>query len=99
MQDRDCWRSVDGVFDGAAEALRFSQEKQEKMLHRHISCSAVLTMGHLEVPWQAQSSAQPTQDDVQKNQQQKEEEGLPYHIWEEVRKPSPELPKDTINSY
>lgn len=75
MQDRDCCRSVDVVFAGAAEALRFSQEKQEKMLHRHISCSAVLTMGHLEVPRQAKSSAQPTQDDMQKNQQQKEEEG------------------------
>lgn len=70
MQDPECWRSVDGVFHGAAEALRFSQEEQEKMLRRHIGCSAVLTMGHLEVPWQAKSSAQPTQDDMQRNQQQ-----------------------------
>lgn len=51
-------------------------------------------MGHLEVPWQAKSSAQPTQDDMQKNQQQKEEERMPYHIWGEARKPSLELPKD-----
>lgn len=34
-------------------------KKQRKTLHYHISCSTVLTIGHLELLWHAQSSAQP----------------------------------------
>lgn len=75
------------------------REKQGKCCTA-ISCSAVLTMGHLEVPRQAQSSTQPTQDDMQP--QQAERRGLPCPLWVgEWNKPSPELPnqRQRIHNY
>lgn len=85
---------VKGVCNGAAEALS-SERNAGKMLHRHISCSAVWTMGHLEVPRQAQSSTQPTQDDTQKNQEQPaERRGV---LWREWKKDTTLLKSNDYN--